>query len=87
MSITLVNKLKQYEKQIVFLRWGSTAEYGKIKYVGLDFVEFEVLDVETMEYTETAIINHQIILEMISGGYDISRIIAEYSSRLSSDPK
>ena len=57
MSITLVQKLKQYEKQIVFLRWGSTAEYGKIKYVGIDFVEFEVLDIDTMEYTETVIIN------------------------------
>lgn len=87
MSITLVQKLKQYEKQIVFLRWGSTAEYGKIKYVGIDFVEFEVLDIEAMEYTETVIINHQFILEMVSGGYDISRIIAEYSSKLSIEQK
>ena len=87
MSLTLVQKLKQYEKQIVFLHWGSTAEYGKIKYVGMDFVEFEVLDTDTMEYTETVLINHQIILEMVVGGYDISIIIAEYSSKLSMEQK
>ncbi len=83
MSLTLVQKLKQFERQIVFLRWGSSGEYGKIKYVGYDFVEFEVLDPENMEYTETILINPQIILEMVIGGYDISRIIAEYSSKIS----
>lgn len=84
MSITIVQKLKQFERQVVFLRWGSSSEYGKIKYVGYDFVEFQVLDPDEMEYTETILINPQIILEMVVGGTDISRIIAEYSSRLDS---
>ena len=83
MSLTLVHKLKQFERQVIFLRWGSSADYGKLKYVGMDFVEFQVLDTDTMEYTETILINPQIILEVVIGGYDISRVIAEYSSKLS----
>ena len=85
MSLTLVHKLKQFERQVIFLRWGSSADYGKLKYVGLDFIEFQVLDTDTMEYTETILINPQIILEVVIGGYDISRVIAEYSSKLSSE--
>ena len=83
MSLTLVHKLKQFERQVIFLRWGASADYGKLKYVGMDFVEFQVLDTDTMEYTETILINPQIILEVVIGGYDISRVIAEYSSKLS----
>ena len=79
----LINKLKQFEKQIVFLRWGNTGEYGKLQYVGHDFVEFTVLDTEQMEYTETVLINYQLILEMVAGGSDIARLIAEYSGKLS----
>lgn len=85
MSLTLVQKLKQFEKQVIFLRWGSSAEYGKINYVGYDFVEFRVLDVDSLEYTETILVNPQIILEVVIGGYDISRVIAEYSSKISED--
>ena len=85
MSLKLVHKLKQFERQVIFLRWGSSADYGKLKYVGMDFVEFKVLDTDTMEYTETILINPQIILEVVIGGYDISRVIAEYSSKLSSE--
>lgn len=85
MSLTLVHKLKQFERQVIFLRWGSSADYGKLKYVGMDFVEFQVLDTDTMEYTETILINPQIILEVVIGGYDISLVIAEYSSKLSSE--
>ena len=78
----LIQKLKQFERQVVYLRWGASSEYGKIKYVGADFIEFEVLDVETLEYVETVVINSQIILEVIIGGSDISRILAEYSGNL-----
>ncbi len=85
MSLTLVHKLKQFERQVIFLRWGSSADYGKLKYVGMDFVEFQVLDTDTMEYTETILINPQIILEVVIGGDDISSVIAEYSSKLSSE--
>lgn len=80
----LIQKLKQFERQYVFIRWATAEEYGKLKYVGSDFIEFEVINVETMEYVETVLINNQLILEVIIGGADISRIIAEVSSQLPS---
>ena len=66
----------------MFLRWATGAEYGKITYVGEDYVEFNIIDVDTMEYRETVMINSQLILEAVFGGSDISRIIAEISSML-----
>ena len=80
----LIQKLKQFERQYLFLRWATAEEYGKLKYVGSDFVEFDVINVDTMEYTETVLINIQLILEVVIGGADISRIIAEVSSKLPS---
>ena len=80
--MNITQRLKQYERQLVFLRWGSSAEYGKINYVGSDFVEFEILDIDDMEYTDVVVINAQIILEVILKGSDISRVLAEYSSNL-----
>ena len=80
----LIQKLKQFERQYIFLRWATAEEYGKLKYVGTDFVEFDVINVETMEYVETILINNQLILEAIIGGADISRIVAEVSSQLPS---
>ncbi len=79
----LLNRLKGFEKQYVFLRWATGAEYGKINYVGDDYIEFNVIDIDTMEYRETTIINSELILEVIFGGTDISRIVAEISSMLS----
>lgn len=76
----LINRLKVFEQKYVFLRWATGAEYGKITYVGEDYVEFNIIDVDTMEYRETVIINSQLILETVFGGPDISRIIAEISS-------
>ena len=78
----LIEKIKLFEQQYVFLRWATGAEYGKIISVGDDFVEFNVIDVDSMEYRETVIVNSQLILEAIYGGSDISRIIAEISSTL-----
>lgn len=78
----LIQKLKQFERQYMFLRWATAGEYGRLKYVGTDFVEFEIIDIETMEYIETAIINNQLILEVMVGGPDISRLVAEVSSKL-----
>lgn len=78
----LIQKLKQFEKQYMFIRWATAEEYGKLKYVGSDFIEFDVIDVETMEYKETVIINSQLVLEIVVGGADISRIVAEVSSKL-----
>ena len=79
----LVNRLKVFEQKYVFLRWATGAEYGKLVYVGEDYVEFNIIDVDTMEYRETTIINASLILEAIFGGPDISRIVAEISSLLS----
>ena len=76
----LIDRMKMFEQQYVFLRWATGAEYGKITFVGDDFIEFNVIDVDTMEYRETVIVNSQLILEAIFGGSDISRIIAEVSS-------
>ena len=78
----LIEKMKVFEEQYVFLRWATGAEYGKVITVGDDFIEFNILDVDTMEYRETVIINSQLVLEIVFGGSDISRIIAEISSML-----
>lgn len=79
-----IQKLKQFERQYLFLRWATAEEYGKLKYVGNDFLEFDVIDVDTMEYRETVLINSQLVLEAVVGGADISRIVAEVSSQLPS---
>ena len=79
----LINRLKVFEQKYIFLSWATGAEYGKLVYVGEDYVEFNIIDVYTMEYRETTIINASLILEAIFGGPDISRIVAEISSLLS----
>ena len=61
----LINRLKSFEQKYVFLRWATGAEYGKIMYVGEDYIEFNIVDVDTMEYRETVVINSQLILEII----------------------
>lgn len=83
----LIQKLKQFERQYMFIRWATAEEYGKLKYVGSDFIEFEVINVETMEYVETVLINTQLILEVMIGGADVARIVAEVSSKLPSADK
>lgn len=83
----LIQKLKQFERQYLFLRWATAEEYGRLKYVGSDFIEFEIINIETMEYLETVIINSQLILEIVIGGADIARIVAEVSSKLPSANK
>ncbi len=78
----MIQKLKALEKAVVFLRWATDAEFGKIKYVGDDFIEFEILDMDSMEYTETVLINSQLILEVMISGFEISRVIAEMSAKI-----
>ena len=73
----LVEKLKEYENQYMF------SEYGKLIYAGEDFIEFNVIDVETMDYSETVLIHSPLILEVAIGGADIQRIVAEVSSKIS----
>ena len=78
----LINRMKVFEQKYVFLRWATGAEYGKIVYVGDDYIEFNIIDVDTMEYRETVMINSQLVLEVVFGGADVSRIVAEISSLL-----
>lgn len=80
----LVDKLKLYERQLVFLKWGTSESYGKINYVGYDFIEFEIFDTDELEYTDKILINSQLILEVVVKGSDISRILVEYSASLPS---
>ncbi|HIS74845.1 TPA: hypothetical protein IAA86_07475 [Candidatus Galligastranaerophilus intestinavium] len=78
----MIQKLKALEKAVVFLRWATDAEFGKIKYVGDDFIEFDILDMDSMEYTETVLINSQLILEVMISGFEIARVIAEMSAKI-----
>ncbi len=78
----LVDKLKLFERQLVFMKWGSSEGYGRLNYVGTDFVEFEIFDTEELSYSDKILINSQLILEVVIKGSDISRIIAEYSATL-----
>lgn len=80
----MIQKLKLFEQTVVFLRWATDAEFGKILYVGEDFVEFLVLNPETMEYGDKVLINSQLILEVMVSGYEISRLIAEISVKANS---
>ena len=78
----LIEKLKEFEQQYMFIRWAMGGEYGKLVYVGDDFVEFDVINVDSMEYSETVFIHSPLILEVAIGGSDIARIVAEISSML-----
>lgn len=78
----LLDKLKVFENKYIFLKWAMNGEYGKLKYVGEDYVEFDVVDVDTMSYRETLLIYAPLILEVAIGGADISRIIAEISAQI-----
>lgn len=79
----LVEKLKEYENQYMFIRWATGGEYGKLISVGEDFIEFNIIDIETMNYKETILLYAPLLLEISIGGADIARIIAEVSSQMS----
>lgn len=81
----LIEKLKEFEQQYMFIRWATGGEYGKLVYAGDDFVEFDIINVETMEYAETVLIHSPLIMEVAIGGADVNRIVAELSSKISVD--
>ena len=81
----MIQKLKMFEQTVVFLRWVTAAEFGKILYVGEDFVEFLCLNPETMEYGDKILINSQLILEVMLSGYELSRLLAELSVAVSNN--
>lgn len=78
----LVEKLKEYENQYMFIKWATGGEYGKLIYAGDDFIEFNIIDVDTMEYSETVLIHSPLLLEVSIGGADVARIVAEVSSKI-----
>ena len=78
----MVDKLKLFERQLVFMKWGNSESYGRINYVGIDFIEFEIFDADELVYTDKLLINVQLILEVVIKGSDIARILAEYSATL-----
>ena len=80
----MIQKLKLFEQTVVFLRWATDAQFGKILYVGEDFIEFLTLDPETMEYGDKILINSQLILEVVLSGYEVARLIAELSAKATS---
>ena len=80
----MIQKLKLFEQMVVFLRWATDAQFGKILYVGEDFIEFLTLDPETMEYGDKILINSQLILEVVLSGYEVARLIAELSAKATS---
>lgn len=82
----MIQKLKLFEQSVVFLRWATDAEFGKILYAGDDFVEFLALNPDTMEYGDKILINSQLILEVVVSGYEISKLIAEISARVNLPP-
>lgn len=79
----LIERLKELENNYMYLRWATGGEYGKLIYAGDDFVEFNVVNIDTMEYSETVLIYAPLILEICIGGADVARILAEVSSRIS----
>ena len=78
----MIQKLKGLEKAVVYMKWAGDEQFGRLKYVGEDFVEFEILDTNSMEYTETVLINSQLLLEVVVSGYEVARIIAEIAASL-----
>ena len=74
--------LKELENNYMFIRWATGGEYGKLVYAGDDFIEFDIINVETMEYSETVLIHSPLILEVSIKGADVARILAEVSSKI-----
>ncbi len=81
----MIQKLKLFEKMVIFLRWATDAQFGKLLYVGDDFIEFLILDPDTMEYGDKVLINSQLILEAMVSGVELSRLLAEISVKSSED--
>jgi len=75
-------KLKELEGQYMFMKYAGGSEYGKLVYVGEDYFQFDIFDITTMEYSETLYSNPRFVLEVMVGGSDIQRIIAEVSVKL-----
>lgn len=77
----LVEKLKEFENQYMFIKWATGGEYGKLIFAGEDFIEFNVIDVDTMEYSETVLIHAPLILEVAIGGADVKELWQKFHQK------
>lgn len=75
-------RLKMFTGQYMFIKWVGGSEYVKLINVGDDFYEFDVIDIDSMEYQENLMIQHNLLLEVTLGGADVQRILAEMSCNL-----
>lgn len=82
--MSIVQRLKFLEGQYMFIKWIGGNEYVKLIYSAEDFMEFNVIDIDTMEYKETMMIRPSLLMEVTYGGADVQRILAEMSCNLPS---
>lgn len=80
----LFNKLKILEGQYMFIKWVGGCEYVKLVSAETDFYEFDVINIETMEYKETILIRPNLLMEVTYGGADVQRVLAEMCCNLPS---
>ena len=81
------DRLEMLEGQYMFAKWVGGNEYVKLVHVGEDFFEFDIINAETMEYQETTMMQKNLLLEVIFGGADVQRVLAEMSCNLPSANK
>ena len=74
--------LKMYEGQYMFIKWIGGSDYAKLTLVGSDFYQFDIVDIETMDYSETIMMQHNLLMEVTFGGADVQRVLAEMSCNL-----
>lgn len=79
----LIEKLKKLEGHYMFIKWVGGCEYAKLVNVAVDFYEFNIIDIETMEYKETILIRPNLLMEVTYGGADVQRVLAEMCCNIS----
>ena len=81
----LLNRLKLLEGQYMFIKWVGGCEYVKLVNAALDFYEFNVIDIESMEYKESLFIRPSLLMEVTFGGADVQRVLAEMCCNLKNE--
>ena len=79
----ITERLKDLEGQYMFIKWVGGNEYVKLVQAEEDFLEFNVVNIETMTYQETLMIRPGLLMEITLGGPDVQRVIAEISCNIS----
>ena len=79
----LIERLKKLEGHYMFIKWVGGCEYAKLVSVAVDFYEFNIIDIETMECKETIMIRPNLLMEVTYGGADVQRVLAEMCCNIS----